>query len=285
MNKSSQRSALNYQRRIKTIFAVALCLIFALAACDRGSINDPSELPTSINPETAPTEFYLTQNAPPTGFSTVSFPQIDANANLLSGWHADMSLTFNGAFSSVARDTSAETSAEIWFDQLGSARRVRIETIGELIGQEENQTSEAVRLGPDTFLVRNGVCLTNAGADASSAADLSAGGLIGGVTSAEATGEHEVVNGAEAWQYTFTIDDLVLPAIRPAEDGSIIMSDPGEIWVAPQHNAVVRFYVNLYVENAIIFDRQLAVTGQVIIRYDLLDIGIVPNINNIPFGC
>jgi hypothetical protein len=271
-------------RFLLSSFSFLLCAILLLAACDRGTINDPSQLPTPIDPETAPTEFYLTQNAPPTGFSTVSFPQIDANTNLLSGWHADMRLEFDGAFSSVSRPTSAQTRAEVWFDQLGSARRVRIETTGELIGQEEDQTSEAVRLGPDAFLVRNGVCLTNAGADAASAADLSAGGLIGGVTNAEATARHEVVNGAEAWQYSFTIDDLVLPAIRPAEDGSIIMSDPGEIWVAPQYNAVVRFYVNLYVENAIIFDRQLAVTGQVIIRYDLVDIGVVPNIS-IPFGC
>ena len=48
--------------------------------------------------------------------------------------------------------------------------------------------------------------------------------------------------------------------------------------------AVVRFYVNLDVENAFIFDRQLPVTGQVILRYDLYDIGVVPNIT-VPFGC
>jgi hypothetical protein len=62
------------------------------------------------------------------------------------------------------------------------------------------------------------------------------------------------------------------------------MSEQGEIWVAPEHNVVVRFYVTLNVQNAIVFDRQLPVTGQVIIRYDLFDIGVVPNIS-IPFGC
>jgi len=38
------------------------------------------------------------------------------------------------------------------------------------------------------------------------------------------------------------------------------------------------------VEKAIIFDRQVPVSGQVIVRYDLLNIGDVPNIT-VPFGC
>jgi hypothetical protein len=288
MNTRHQPSTLNSQRTgivfARTLGVLAISCIFFLSACDRGEINSPDELPTPIDPITAPTEFYLTENAPPSGFSTISFAQIDANTNLLPGWHADMRLSFDGAFSSVSRDTTAQTHAEVWFDQLGSARRVRLVTTGELIGQEENQTSEAVRLGPDTFLVRNGVCLTNAGDDAARAADLSAGSLIGGVTHATPTGRHEIINGVEAWQYAFTDAELVLPAIRPSETGTVIMSNPGEIWVAPEHNVVVRFYVNLYVENTIIFDRQLAVNGLVIIRYDLLEIGTVPNIS-IPFGC
>ncbi|MFN8375861.1 MAG: hypothetical protein U0694_23685 [Anaerolineae bacterium] len=263
-----------------------MCLLF-LAACDRGSITDPSQLPTAVDPETAPTEFFLTQNAPPSGFSSVSFPQIDANLNLLAGWRYEVTLAFNGVFASTPRETSAEASAQVWFNQLGSARRVLLQTTGELIGQEEDTAFEAVRLGPDAFLVRSGVCLTNAGDDAAAAADLSAGGLIGGVTNAQPTGIHAIINGnlgMESWQYGFSNADLVLPAIHTAEGGSIAMATQGEIWVAPSQNVVVRFYVTLNVENAIIFDRQLPVTGQVIIRYDLFEMGVAQNIS-MPFGC
>lgn len=281
------RVGARYVLPLPKAFITALCCLLMLVACDRGSITDPSQLPTVVNPVTAPTEFFLTQNAPPTGFSTVSFPQIDANLNLLAGWRYEVTLAFDGSFTSVARETDAAASAEVWFNQLGSARRVVLETTGELIGQEENAAFEAVRLGPDAFLVRNDVCLTNAGEDAASAADLSAGGLIGGVTNAQPTGVHAVINGnlgMEAWQYSFTNDDLVLPTIRASEGGSITMASPGEIWVAPEQNVVVRFYVTLDIHNAIIFDRQLEVTGQVIIRYDLFEMGVAQNIT-VPFGC
>ncbi|MBZ0300114.1 MAG: hypothetical protein K8J31_10250, partial [Anaerolineae bacterium] len=90
------------------------------------------------------------------------------------------------------------------------------------------------------------------------------------------------LNSQEAWQYQFATEDLNLPAIRLDDDGTL--NATGELWVAPESNVVVRFYVNLDVENAFIFDRQLPVTGQVILRYDLYDIGDVPNIT-IPFGC
>jgi hypothetical protein len=265
--------------------SVSLWLILALAACDRG-LDTPQELPTQVNPETVATDIFLTQNAPPTGFSTVSFPQIDTNLNLLSGWRYVVTLSFEGVFASTPRETSAAANAEVWFNQLGSARRVRLETTGELVGQEENRAFEAVRLGPDAFLVRNGACQTNAGDDAAQAADLGAGVLIGGVQQAMSTPQHETINvaGVESWKFIFTDADLVLPNIRPAEGGAITMAAPGEMWVAPQHNAVMRFYVTLDVQTVYLFDRQLPVTGQVIIRYDLYDINVPQNIS-VPFGC
>jgi hypothetical protein len=157
-----------------------------------------------------------------------------------------------------------------------------LETSGELIGQEEDVAYEAVRLGPDAFLVRDNTCLSNAGADAETAANLRAGLLVGGVTSAIPTGRRATLNGEDAWEYGFPPENLNLPSIRLADGGKMTAS--GELWVAPEHNAVVRFYVNLDVENAFIFDRELPVTGQVILRYDLYDIGIAPNIT-VPFGC
>jgi hypothetical protein len=240
-------------------------------------------LPTPVNPDTYPTEVFLTENAPPAGFSTVSFPQVDTNLNLLSGWRAEISFLFSGSFARTSRETSAETRAEIWFNQIATARRVVFSRSGELFG-EESTTFEAVRLGPDAFLVRDNVCLTNAGEDAASAADLNAGGLIGGVNHATPTGIHNILNNVEAWQYAFSAEDLVLPNVRPDTGGSIAFATLGEIWVAPAHNAVVRFYLTLEIENVFLFDRPLPVSGQLLVRYDLYDIGVVPNIS-VPFGC
>ncbi|HVU11656.1 MAG TPA: hypothetical protein VHD90_10270, partial [Phototrophicaceae bacterium] len=63
-----------------------------------------------------------------------------------------------------------------------------------------------------------------------------------------------------------------------------IQLDSGELWISPSPHAVVRFYLNLDVDNVVIFDQQLPVTGQIQIRYDLYDIGNAFNITT-PFGC
>ena len=96
-------------------------------------------------------------------------------------------------------------------------------------------------------------------------------------------GQRAVLNGEEAWLYTFAPEDLSIPAIRLGDDGRMTVSG-GELWIAPARSAVVRFYVNLDVENAVIFDRQLPVTGRVLLRYDVYEIGEAYNIT-IPFGC
>jgi hypothetical protein len=210
----------------------------------------------------------------------VNFPEIDAQLGSLDGWRYVVTLEFSGIFARTPRETSAAANAEVWFNQLASARRVVVETSGELVGQQEDSAFEAVRMEPDAFLVREETC--NTGDDAETAADLRAGLLVGGVRNATPTGQKATLNGEEVWQYRFTQDDLNLPAIRL--DENVTLTANGELWVAPEHNAVIRFYVNLDVENAFIFDRQLPVTGQVIVRYDVYDIGVQPNIT-VPFGC
>jgi hypothetical protein len=259
-----------------------LLVIVGLTACSGRRGQQLADIPTlAADPAEAATAQYMTENAPPPGFrQEVSFPDIDAQLIGLPGWRYVVTLEFNGIFARTPRETSATARAEIWYNQLGSSRRVLVETSGELIGQEENNQFEAVRLGPDAFLVRDNTC--NTGADAETAADLRAGLLVGGVNRATPTGLRATLNGEEAWQYRFAADDLNLPSIRLDDTGTLAAT--GEIWVAPEHNAVVRFYVNLDVENAFIFDRQLPVTGQVILRYDLYDIGDAPNLT-IPFGC
>jgi hypothetical protein len=105
---------------------------------------------------------------------------------------------------------------------------------------------------------------------------------VGGVTSAVPTGRHAILNDQEVWEYRVETENLNLPSIHLNDNGTL--SATGELWIAPEHNTVIRFYVNLDVENAIVFDQQLPVTGQVLLRYDLFDIGEVPNIT-VPFGC
>ncbi|MBZ0303857.1 MAG: hypothetical protein K8J31_29215, partial [Anaerolineae bacterium] len=156
-------------------------LILALAACSGQRGQQLSDLPTLASPAEAVTAQAMTENAPPPGFrEEVSFPEIDARLPELNGWRYVVTLEFDGIFARTPRTTSATAKAEVWFNQLASSRRVLVDTAGELIGREEDDSFEAVRLGPDTFLVRDHVC--NTGADAETAADLRAGLLVGGVT-------------------------------------------------------------------------------------------------------
>ncbi len=264
--------------------SILLALTVLLAACSGQRGQQLADLPTVASFESIEVQAtvdFMTQNAPPPGYrEEISFPEVDANLERLAGWRSVVTLEFDGVFAGTPRETSASAQAEIWFNQLGSARRLIVETAGELIGQTEDQDFEAVRMGPDTFVIRDNTCYT--GDSATAAADLQTGALIGGVTSATPTGRRVTLNGAEAWEYAFLPDALNLPAIRLAENGQISAS--GEIWVAPEHDAVIRFYVNIELTNAFIFDRTLPVTGQLLLRYDLYDIGTASNIS-VPFGC
>lgn len=264
-------------------FALSLSIALILMACNGQRGQRLEDLPTPASVDTLATDVFMTQNAPPEGYrGEVSFPQIDVDLNNLAGWRYIVQLEFNGVFARTPRETSANATAEVWFAQLGSARRVVVNTSGELIGRQENDDFEAVRLGPSAFLVRDNTCVVDI-PDARTAADLRAGALVGGVAHAVPTGHSATVNGQEAWQYSFETVDLNLPAIRFSDNG-YVEATGGELWVAPAVDAVVRFYVNLNVDNAIIFDRQLPVSGQVILRYDLYDIGTPANITT-PFGC
>lgn len=261
-----------------------MLLLMGLAGCtlpqrNRGA--DPIPTPASI--EGLATAQFLTDVAPPEGFrEIIRFPEVDANHNVLAGGRYVVELEFNGAFSNTPRPTTATARAEVWFNQLGSSRRVVVETAGELLGRADN-TFEAVKLGPDSFLLQTGACIDE-GVDAATAANLRAGTLVGGVLQAVPTLRlPATINGQEVWSYSFTPADLNVPNITVQEGGTLAL-DGGEIWVSPTHNTVIRFYLNLNVTRAIIFDRALPVDGQVIIRYDLFDIGQTSNIS-VPNGC
>src|SRR5690349_20853903 len=95
-------------------------LFLILAGCNR-----PTEvLPTVAEPNAIATGLVLTEFAPPAGYESISFPAIDGNVEDLSGWRSEMLFSFNGAYSSTSRTAAASTQASVYFDQVGSARRV-----------------------------------------------------------------------------------------------------------------------------------------------------------------
>ncbi|MEM9953880.1 MAG: hypothetical protein AAF846_19880 [Chloroflexota bacterium] len=255
------------------------CIIL-LGACVPN--DDPSLIPTRTNPDAVATGIILTENAPPAGFDTVSFPEIDANLEQLSGWRYQMFFSFDGVFARTPRETGASTQATVTYDQVGSRRLIDATIDVDLEDIEEPIIYEGVRLGADTFLVRDGSCATNT--DSSELlADLSAGQLLGGVNLATTAVQRERINGEEVWLYRFLADDLVLPNVQLGDD-SRLLSMVGELWVAPEHNVVVRYILQLEVENATIFDQTLPISGTVNMQYNVFDIGTIPNIS-IPNGC
>jgi len=270
-----------------TIYLQLIFLILVASACrERGLTLD--DIPTPITPDARATEIILTENAPPPDFGTVAFPQIDLNLPKLSGWYYTVDMEFDGVFTQVDRKAYGRVQAEVWYNQIASARRVLVTTQGDLLGQEEPTQYEAVKLGPDSFLVEDGACLSNAEESADLAASVGAGSLVGGVNMAQASGiPKQVVNDETVWRYNVNFDQLNLPQLT-LNANSKILAFNGELWVAPERNAVIRYYMTVDVENAQVFtgmlDTALPVTGRLIVRYDVFDIDVQPNIS-VPFGC
>ncbi|MFW5748556.1 MAG: hypothetical protein ACOCYT_02960 [Chloroflexota bacterium] len=264
-------------------------MLAVLAGCSERGLT-PDDLPTRVPSVSAfATSEYLTAVAPPDGMrESVSFPNVDDNLVFLPNWRAEASFSFDGVFARTTRQVDVETSLTVWYNQLGNQRRVVIDGGGELFGDTETPRREAVRLGQDTFLLIDDACLGDADGDAATLADLRLGDIIGGVTFATPAGEQRVLHGRDVWRFSFDTANIQLPLLRLGDEGRITGMQ-SELWVArvePDQNVVIRYYVNLEVENVVLrlFDSSLPLTGQLNLRYDLYDIGINPNITQ-PFGC
>lgn len=266
---------------------LGLMCLFLLVGCQARL--DIDDLPTPFNPDAAATAQYLTENAPPPGHrSPIDLTDITLGTRLLSGWRYTMFIGFEGLFAGTPRTTTGRVSATVWFNQLATSRRVLLETQGDLLEHIEPIGYEGVRIGRDAFLVTDNACQTNATGAAETIADFTASSLIGGVRQAIPQSQPATINGQRVWRYEFAPESVIVPSIQLAEGGRVTLSS-GELWFAPEHDVVIRYYVNLDVENAIVFgsvenENRLPVSGRVVIQYDLLDIGEVPNIS-IPFGC
>ncbi|MDX2076436.1 MAG: hypothetical protein SFZ02_08415 [bacterium] len=270
----------------KRFFAYITCLALLVGCTPRGQT--PADLPTRIpSVDALETAVIQTQNAPPVPFNNgVTFPMIDDNLPLLPNWRYEATMRFTGVFSNTPRPVEFEAGLQVWFNQLGNQRRTVISGVGELFGEADGTVLEGVRLGQKTFIVRENTCLTDIQDElAPLVADLRAGDLLGGVTFATPGASKGVLNGEEVWRFDITADQLVMPQVQLGEFGRIITMT-GELWIAPSRNAVIRYYVNLDVENVLItlFDSTLPLTGQLFLRYDLNAIGENPNITT-PTGC
>ncbi|MCU0511642.1 MAG: hypothetical protein MUE40_03635 [Anaerolineae bacterium] len=260
-----------------------LGLLLLLAGCGVRPPAPPPALPTALPVEAAATAFYLTENAPPPGREVVSFPQIDAGLAQQPGWRYEATLSFEGVFARTTRPITARTTLEVSFNQVTSARRVSASVDNDLQSDTPPTLFEAVRLAQDTFLVRDGGCITGSSPEMTAAADFSAGAILGGVQQARSAPRRAVINSQTVWRYDFTAPELLLPGITLSPE-SRLGEMTGELWVAAEKNIVIRYYVTLAVDNVRLFGGELPISGTLRLEYDLYDTGTAPNIT-VPFGC
>lgn len=277
---------------------VLLVLGIGLAGCQsqRGLL--PADVPTPADLDALATALPLTQYAPPAPYTagTDDFARIDAGLAALPGWRAVGQVQFTGVYADDVTPAVAEVRIEINFNQVASARRITFASTGDLLAGEDADAPtgyEAVRLGPDAFVVRDGQCFS--GENAATAADLGAGDLVGGVTQALPVGRPSaVINGEMVFPFvpvasSSTGDPAGLPAglilpVLTIQPGGEVRLDSAELWIAPERRVVVRYYANLTVANVRLFDQERAVSGTLVLRYDVYDLGTAFNLT-VPFGC
>ncbi|MBN2471515.1 MAG: hypothetical protein JXN59_12390 [Anaerolineae bacterium] len=260
----------------KRLFVLVMLL---LTACS-GLGQTPPPPPHSV--ESMATAIHLTENAPPTGYEMMAFPRLDAGLDELAGYRYVIELRFQGVYDSTLQETSGVIRAEVWGDGLTPARRVRLDAEG-LVFASEPRDLEAVRIVDAHYLVNeDGRCLLNVEDTAQGVANLSVHDLLGGVEQAPYSGIQAILNSEQSYRYNIDSDAVTLPFIHQNE-GSVVTAS-GELWVAPQYDAVTRYYVNVDVSRVTLLDGEQSVSGQIFVRYDLYEIGTVPNIS-IPFGC
>ncbi len=258
-------------------------LIFALSAC-----TPPPALPTVSSISMQQTAVVLTQNAPPTAFQgTISFPQIDAHLSDQPAWDATVQITFDGVRAddplSNQRAATGTLNIQLFHDELTSARRVLFDAEGAAFGLTDARQLEAVRLGNDYYLVTQGVCGKVTDTPSRQIADLTAGGLLGGIAQATPTGARQEMNGLPSWEYIFKSDSVSVPLAHVQPNGSVTIA-AGSLWVAPSVNAVTRLTLTVNVQNVTLLNATQLVTGQLRETYTLGTVGQLHNIS-IPFGC
>jgi len=258
-------------------------LFLGLSGC-----TSPPVLPTISSISMQQTAAVLTENAPPPTFQgTISFLPIDAHLSDQPAWDATLEIVFDGTRAddppSSQRTATGTLNVQLFHDELTSARRVLFNADGAAFGLSDARELEAVRLGNDYYLVTQGVCGTVTDTASRQIADLSAGGLLGGIAQAAPTGARQELNGLPSWEYRFLTSNVTVPLVHVQANGSVTVA-AGSLWVAPSVNAVTRFTLTVNVQNVTLLNASLPVTGQLRETYTLGTVGQMHNIS-IPFGC
>lgn len=264
--------------RLKTI-GWGIGLILILAGCSGLGQTPP---PTPLDVDSLGTAIVLTENAPPAGLETVSYEVVDRGLDDLQGYRYTLEVRFEGMVDSDLTATTGTIQAEVWWDGIAPARRVRLAAAGAAFASDPRQL-EAVRITDSYYLVdQNGRCSASLQEAARGVADLDAGTLIGGVAEAAYSSTRATLNGVDAYRYTVTPANAILPPVGLLEGGGLELD--GELWVNPQSGVVVRYYANVTLSHVTLFESEIPVSGELFIRYDVFDLDVVPNIS-IPFGC
>lgn len=248
---------------------------------------NPPPIPTLSSVEMALTSQFMTQNAPPAGFSSVSFAPIDINLDKLPHWSYTVSLSFEGVFADSQQRTTGTISAEVYSNELVGERRVVIRASGDAFGPNALRDVEGVRLSNEFYFVdQNAVCSrVTDDPNRRRVAELTAGSLVGGIRQATATTTNKQIINVQAWQYTFVPSAVDPPQLQMTQGGKVTIAS-GELWIAPSLNVVVDYNLTLDVSSVIlpIFQGDRQLTGKVKATYRLVDTNTLYNIA-IPFGC
>jgi hypothetical protein len=277
--------------RYKFVPIIMVSLVIVLTGCTAPKNDEIVATPTMPSFEEVSTSIFLTQNAPPVGFSQVNFDPLDLHLAEHGGWVYQITGSFEGTYDDSGQPVQGSLSIQVIGNESGQTRRVLFEASGRaFLVDDALLTLEGVRFINDYYLVDvNGQCTVDMGGQAGSAtiADLSAGQIIGGVTRAVPTGHRMEIEGIPAWQYTFAPGDVRLPAVHTLANSTVALA--ADLWIAPQFNAVLRYEVTVQVERVhLLWADQTAstISGTLYLHYDLSipDLGVQPNIS-VPHGC
>lgn len=265
---------------MKAIRLLFLIWITASVAACSGLGQTPPPPPHS--PESLATALKLTENAPPPGLDRAAFDVVDAELDEIDGYRYVLEVRFEGVFDDTLEATSGFVRTEVWWDGIAPARRVVLDADGALFASEPRDL-EGVRIGDDYYLVdETGRCLLNVDDTARAVASLRVGSLLGGMAETSYAGIQAVLNGQQAYRFDLTPETVSLPLIHRNDDSVVQLA--GELWVMPEPYLVNRLYANVDVSRVTLLEGTRSVSGQVFVRYDVYDIGVVPNIS-IPYGC
>lgn len=271
-------------RRFFAVGLLMLALVGVLIGCRPDTSNDP--LPTAItNLDAAATAIVLTENAPPQPYrERLRLESFEDGLDRLEGWRYTVSAEFTGNFTGTSRAVEGRTTADVSYHQRTSARRVELRAEGNLLAPDGGVVeTEAVKIGADVYLRSGNGCSIVTDTDAAAVVSAGVGQLIGGVREAVPSGTKGVINGETVYRYAFLQDALQLAAVQ-ARDGGRVSLMSQELWFSADKGALIRLYLTFDVDNVSAFGSQLPVTGSIILRYDLTDLGLDPNIS-VPFGC